>query len=535
MTTLTVDRGVAVPMPDGVRLVADVYRPAGPGRHPVVLLRTPYDRTHAAALGLQVNALDLAAAGYAVVIQDVRGRFASEGRFRPFVDEGADGEHTLAWCAERPWSTGRVAMGGMSYCGYVQVQAARRRPEALRAWAPAFCPLDAGSGWTHDGGAVRLAFGLSLLLGAIGSLDPSVSDPGPLRRAMAAWPETVGRAANAQVELLATPFGDTWRAWSGPPGVAADPDPISGIGAGEHDAPALVVGGWWDIFQHGTFALYRELATGPQAPRLVVGPWDHAPLPLRTGSGDLDFGPAAAVDLPGLQRAWFDHVLQDADAPFCAPVRVFVTGLDAWRDLPAWPVVPEHPRTAWALTADGRLDPVMPQAQVGIAFTVDAADPTPTVGGRLFARPTTLRAGPLDQSARQRRSDVLTFDGPSAARGMVLAGPVSARIHAASSSSVADIVVTLCDVGLDGRAMNIADGVRRLVGLGEDGARFDVEMGHVAHVVRPGHRLRLDVAGMSFPAIDRQPPAGTARRTVFVGGDAGSSVFLPVAEPDGSW
>jgi len=526
MSSLTVDRGVTVTMPDGIRLAADVYRPAGPGRHPVVLLRTPYDRGHAAAFGLQLNAVALASAGYVAVIGDVRGRFGSEGEFDPFTGEAVDGVRTIEWAAEQPWSNGVVAMAGMSYCGYVQVLAARERPDALRAWIPAFCPVDVREDWIYDGDAFRLAFDLSLMVGTLAPMDARIADPTPFRAAFTDWDRTLQRPPDGHPELAGTALGRHYRDWlerADDAGWWAD---RSGRGAGAHDAPVLVIGGWYDLFGHGTFALHEELQQGPAAASLLVGPWDHSPLPLRSGSGDLDFGPAAAVDLPGTQLRWLDHVLRDGPSPLADAVRVFVTGLDRWLDLPAWP--PEHRVETWHPSPDGRLAESAPSHATTCGFAVDAADPTPTVGGRLFARPTTFRAGPLDQSRRQARPDVLAFDGPRVDRELLLAGPVRATIVSGSSSPTADIVLTLSDVRPDGRVLPIADGVRRRHGLGIDPAAFEVDLGHVAHALRPGHRLRLDIAGASFPAIDRQPPTGTARRTVVLGGATPSHLRLPV-------
>jgi putative CocE/NonD family hydrolase len=532
MSDITVDLGVAVPMADGTRLVGDVYRPARPGRYPVVVLRTPYDRRHAAAFGLQVNAVAQAAAGFVTVIQDVRGRGASGGAFEPFVQEAADGVRTVEWAAEQPWSNGQVAMAGMSYCGYVQAQVARERPPALRAWIPAFSPLNVRDHWTHDGGALRLAFDLSLLVGTLAQSDPRTVDPGPLRRAFGRFDELVARPLDAHRELEASPMGDAWRAWRDRP--ADDPywAAISGRGAGCHDAPTLVLGGWFDVFQHGTFALHEELAASVGRTSLVIGPWDHAPLPVRSGSGRLDFGPAATMDLPGLQIAWLDHVLRDGPDPLAAAARVFVTGRNAWLDLPAWPP-PAAPGAAggcWYLGAPGALVPVPGAVESSLRFLQDAADPAPAVGGRVFARPTTLRAGPYDQSGRQARPDVATWDGPVVERPTLVAGPVRASITSTSSHPTADVVVTLCDVHPDGRAFPVADGVRRRSVVPGEPVAFEVGMGHVAHELRPGHRLRVDVAGASFPAIDRQPPHGTAERTVIQGGPAASWISVPVVE-----
>ena len=277
MRTLSVDLGLAVMMADGVRLATDIYRPAGPGRYPVVLLRTPYGRANPGAFALQVNAPQLANAGFAVVVQDVRGRFESEGDFWPFQDEARDGVATIEWAAEQSWSTGAVAMAGMSYCGYIQALAARERPDALRAWMPAFCPLDARDDWAYDGDALRLAFGMSWAMGTLAPGDRAIRDPERVRDAFDDWQATVERTSLDLPELEGTSLGETWRDWLARPDDATWWDSQSGRGAGLHDAPTLVVGGWFDLFQHGTFALHEELTQSSAPTQLLVGPWDHSP------------------------------------------------------------------------------------------------------------------------------------------------------------------------------------------------------------------------------------------------------------------
>jgi putative CocE/NonD family hydrolase len=358
-------------------------------------------------------------------------------------------------------------------------------------------------------------------------VDARIPDPAPFRAAFTTWEHTISRPTGAHPELDGTDLGRSYREWLERADDVAWWAARSGRGAGAHDAPTLVIGGWYDLFAHGTFSLFEELASGAGRASLLVGPWDHSPLPLRSGSGDLDFGPGAAVDLPGTQLRWLDHVLRDGPSPLADAVRVFVTGSDAWLDLGAWP--PAHQVATWHPSPDGRLVEVPPATVATCGFTTDAHDPTPTVGGRLFARPTTFRAGPLDQTHRQARSDVLTFDGPPAERETLFVGPVRATIVSGSSAPTADVVLTLSDVRPDGRVLPVADGVRRRHDLGPDPVAFEVDLGHVAHMLRPGHRLRLDIAGGSFPAIDRQPPTGTARRTVILGGPTPSRLLLPVA------
>jgi putative CocE/NonD family hydrolase len=187
--SVTIDYDLDVPMRDGVTLKADVFRPAGGDKWPVVIIRTPYDRQLGSSFGMQMNAVQLAAAGYAVVVQDVRGRFASEGDFTPFLHEGQDGVDSIAWCAEQLWSTGRVGSTGSSYVGFVQVLAAKECPDALKAWVPGVTTIDARTGWVYEGDALCLGFDLSWGLSLMSS-DPRTQDPGSILDALENWPET---------------------------------------------------------------------------------------------------------------------------------------------------------------------------------------------------------------------------------------------------------------------------------------------------------------------------------------------------------
>lgn len=526
--SLSVEIGVGVAMRDGTRQAADVYKPSGAGRWPVVLLRTPYDRRLGAAHGQQVNATRLAAAGYAVVIQDVRGRFGSEGAFYPFRDEAGDGFDTISWAAEQPWSTGAVGLVGSSYAGYNQVLTAKQGHPALQAWVPAFAPLDARRGWAYEGEAFCLGFNLSWALGAIGARDRRTTDPAALVAALDDWPATVRRPPPDQPELAATPAGRFFFDWLERRDNAAYWEPLGGRGVGSCPAPAAQIGGWFDLFALGSFELHDELAGGVAGGRhrFVVGPWDHAPLPLGTGAGETDFGGAAAFDLVAAQQRWFDWLLRGESEPDWPAVRAFVTGWNRWETWSTWP--PPHRAEAWFLHPDGSLAPTLP-ASGEHPFLTDTDDPTPTVGGRLCCAPFRMRSGQLDQVGRAARPDVRSYASPLLDRDLLVGGPVRAEIWSTSSVPTADLHVTLVDVGPEGRALYVADGIARRDDLGGDPAPFAVELGHVGHAFRAGHRPRIDVAGMSFPRFDRAPGQGQARRIIALDGPTASRIVLPIA------
>jgi len=246
---VSIDYDVAIPMRDGIRLQADVFRPAGDGRLPVVLLRTPYDRQLGSTFGLQLNAVQLAAAGYAVVVQDTRGRFGSDGDFSPFVHEGRDGDDSIAWCAEQPWSNGRVGMAGSSYLGFTQVLTAKEQPEALKAWVPALTTIDARTAWVYEDGAFCLGFDLSWAL-LMMSGDPRTRDLAAVHDALRLWPETV-QTPIEQNPIFDQPSGQFLRDWIERKNDDDYWAARSGFGVERCSAPALQIGGWYDLFLTG--------------------------------------------------------------------------------------------------------------------------------------------------------------------------------------------------------------------------------------------------------------------------------------------
>lgn len=491
MTTLSVDTDIAVPMPDGVRLATDVVRPSGSSGHPVVVMRTAYDRTTAASTSLQVDALGLARAGYAVVLQDVRGRYGSGGEFEPFVDEQADGRAVIEWCAQQPWANGQVAMAGISYNAFCQVAPAVTKPEPLGAIVPGLGPADIRSSWLHLGGVLNAGFHLSWLLGPLLANDARVRD---VEAALAAWdqPAMASRAGLDHEVLTDSPAARWIEQWTAGDGPFAGDGRIPDAGAlTDLEAPALVVAGWYDVFCNGSL----ELATrAGERSALVVGPWDHAGLPLRRRSGDRDHGRSAELSLTLLQREWYDRHLRDEGA---APpkARVFVTGADRWATYDAWPP-PSAPATRWL--GPGTLTDT-PSAGVA-SLEVEGDDPTPALGGRIYPWEPDLRPGPFDQRARRARADVLSFSSDPLDRGHRCVGRAEATLTVDASPG-AIVVLTLVDIHPDGSAWNVGEGVALCGGPGPT----TIDLGFVGHEWRPGHAIGLDVSGAAWPRFPLVP------------------------------
>jgi putative CocE/NonD family hydrolase len=502
---------------DGARLDADVYRPATEGNFPVLLMRQPYGRRIASTV-CYAHPSWYAAFGYIVVIQDVRGRGTSEGTFRLFADDLADGYDTVQWAAALPGSTGAVGMYGFSYQGTNQLLAAAASPPALRAVAPAMLGWDLRTDWAYEGGAFCLQAGLgwAIQLAAESARLRGEADAyHELRRAAAALPLHGPLAARPELmerHRALSHFHD----WIDTP----DEDPYwRAISPAAHAAalrtPALCIGGWYDSHLPGTLAAFRALA-GQVPARLVVGPWAHWPWGRRVGA--LDFGAAAISDVDALQVRWFDHWLKGEPDEF-APVRLFDMGARVWRDAPGFPsggvTLSLHGAGRAGLDEDeGALRPMPPEAIGNETGGGEEMGGEETGGKETLVhdpwRPVPTVPAGQDRAPVDARPDVLTFTTARAPQAgtqreaMVLAGMVRADLHVTADAPDFDLSVTLSRVLPDGRVFALAEGFRRVTRAGD----VAIPMRATCFTVPPGEALRLSVAAASFPAFPVNPGTG---------------------------
>lgn len=577
---IVVHKNIPVPMRDGVTLATDVYRPAGAGPAPTIVARLPYSKDLISVLVLLIpDPMRLAQAGYAVVVQDCRGCFLSGGELDPFFAEGRDGADTLAWAAAQPWCSGALGMVGGSYLGAVQWLAGAEAPAMVHAMAP-FITTDQFHGtWTYQGGAFQLGFLLFWSLGyfalptlhrRLAAREASLSEVAAALGALARIDELYWRTPLADMPELggAAPFYADWLAH---PCDDAYWRPVAaGADYGRLVAPTLNIGGWYDPFLAGTLASYQGMRDGggsddARRPALLVGPWSHGVwggvFPGR------DFGPLAgadAADLAGAQIRWFDYWLKGDEngLPDDRPVRIFVMGLDQWREEDDWPPPDADYRRLYlrgggranGLAGDGLLSWGPPGDEPPDHYSYDPRDPVPTCGGAtlLPGAVVAANAGPLDQRAVEARPDVLVYTSPPLEQPLEVTGPVSLVLYAASSARDTDFTGKLVDVFPDGRALILTDGILRARYRGgataprplEPGAVYELHLDLVAtaNVFLPGHRIRLEVASSNFPRFDRNTNTGgtiaeegeaafvVAANTVFHDAARPSHLLLPVVE-----
>ncbi|MFC8668665.1 CocE/NonD family hydrolase [Streptomyces sp. NPDC057199] len=545
MTTYTVSDDVFVPMRDGTRLATTVLRPDGGEKVPALLIRTPYGKTwQDLAYTTIVPPLALVEAGFAVVIQLNRGMFGSEGTFTPFVDDAADGEDAVRWLCEQPWCDGNVGTFGSSYLGFTQWHTASTGVKGLGAMAPMLASGDLYRAPMYSPGG---AMSLSTQLGwsyyqAMNVLrsDPELDvekarDLGALGAALGdvdalAWHTPVGdhplldRYLPRIVDLaLRRPERDeTWQA-------------LSRIDqAAEIMVPALSTAGWYDPFMSENLRAYTVMKAqggsveAREGQRLIIGPWTHADysgvFPSR------DFGVAAdlqAAGVAGDHLAFFDRWLRGrADAlDGKAPVRVFVMGLDQWRDEADWPL-PDTRYVPYFLdgagpanTAEGagRLTAADPAHEAADTYLYDPRRPVPTLGGTTI-QTRGFRGGPMDQRPVHGRDDVLCFSTEVLDEPLEVTGPVSATLFVSSSAADTDFTAKLVDVHPDGRAIILCDGIQRMryrhslsrpetMSSGEV-YEITIDMTATSNVFLPGHRILLEVSSSNFPRYDRNSNTG---------------------------
>lgn len=538
-------KNVVVPMRDGTQLSANLFLPKQEGPAPVILLRTPYGK------GDEQNgdARRYCAAGYAMVIQDCRGRGDSQGIWDPFRHDIEDGFDTQEWIGHQPWCNGSIGTAGGSYGGWTQWSAASQGSRFLKCMVPVVPFCHAYDDAAYLGGG----FQLSLLFGWGTAVSGLKIDPAKLTQAfhylpLKSWDEQGDKRVFFMRDWIAHPtYDDYWRAR----GIDHRFDRIT--------VPVLNVGGWYDIFSKATvdaFARVRTSSTNRLVRRnqhVIMGPWAHGAGSQKVG--EIDFGAEAKLDLGKLQYEWFEYWLQGKETGVqdWPPLRLFVMGENVWRNEQEWPLARTQ-FTSWHLhsagrantsAGDGTLNRSKPEAEPADHFIYDPAHPIPTTGGNNLVGPP---AGPFDQSAIEKREDILVYTSSPLEQALEVTGPVKVMLYASTSARDTDFTAKLVDVHPDGKAYNLCDGIlrarfgesrtaTRLVEPGEVN-RFEIDLGVTSNLFKPGHRMRVEVSSSNFPRFDRNPNTGhefgadtewvKAEQTVFHDAQHPSSILLPI-------
>lgn len=542
-------------MRDGTVLRANVYRPLADGLSPVLLTRLPYGKD----LPLGTSMLDpvqAARRGYMVVVQDTRGRFTSDGDWEPFRCEAEDGYDTVAWAAGLRGADGQVGMYGGSYFGNTQWMAAIEQAPALKAMIPFITWSEPLDGTIARGGALELgtAANWTLQQGLDQLTRRHKHDRQGLGRAIAALVADYDRLAEENYwKLPLRGFEPVARhGIAGLGGLDALDDAAAADHfrvAGKHHrvgVPTFNIGGWYDIFLGGTIDNYLAMRELGRPTKLLLGPWAHGAVTNPIGERNFGYGAQLAfmdlrVDFLSLQLRWFDHWLRGIDTGLMEepPVRIFVMGLDRWRDEPAWPLR-RAVETTWYLRAGAGLSQDPPEGDEGSdGYAYDPANPVPTLGGALLMTPE-FRPGPFDQRPVEAREDVLVYTSRPLEQDIEVTGPLQVRLWTATSAMSTDWVARLCDVFPDGRSINITDGISRVGGEPGVAAEHELDLWATSNVFRAGHRIRVQVTSSCFPRWDRNLNTGervgegtrmeVARQRVFHDVSRRSRILLPVVQ-----
>ena len=571
-----VEKDVPMQTRDGVTLRADVYRPDAPGRFPVLLSRLPYNKN----LRPRPGDIDyFVERGYGVIMQDTRGRFSSDGdEYYALIWEMPDGYDAVEWAASLPWADGNVGTMGQSYLGATQYLLAPSRPPHLKAAFPVSAAADFHQCWVyHTGGAFEFGWQIPYaILMARDSLERQgltaqllatlerdlipaptpfaqpLSDQAYRRLPLMAWGDLLRPVARYLTDYLRHPEdGPYWWAIN----VERQHANIN--------TPMYHVTSWYDIFLRGGLAHFcglRQHAMTAEArtqQKILIGPWAHRfpyTSPTSQGTGDIDFGPNAGIELHETQLRWFDYYLKGINTGILeeAPVKIFVMGANVWRDEQEWPLARTHytpyylhsQGQANSLRGDGRLDPVVPGEEPADRFIYDPHDPVPTCGGNTLIIP----MGVQDQRQVETRQDVLVYTSAPLTTPLEVTGPLVVTLFAASSAPDTDFTAKLVDVRPDGYAQNLADGIiraryrtsRMIPTLLTPGQvhELTIDLWATSHVFLPGHSLRLEIASSNFPRFDRNLNTGedqatgtrwqTAAQTIFHDQRYPSHILLPV-------
>ena len=530
-------RGHKPAMGDGVKLSVDVFRPDVKGRHPAILIHTPYSNNGA---GLVERARWFAKRGYVVAVSDCRGRFDSDGEWDPFgAKHKTDGYDLIEWLAKQPWCDGNVGMMGQSYMGWTQWWTATQGPPSLKAIVPEVAPPDQLYNGPYQNG-ILVGWAMDWAAAHAGRTT-QVARPGPYggftvtrhkdylelpylklcerRGALdAPWFESWIRQ-----NLSTSPY---WR------GIAYQtPENYAKV-----NVPSLNVTGWFDANHPGTpmnYVAMKKYGATPEArkPRMVVGPWIHSWNTTKQLSG-IDFGPEAMIDWNGYVCRWFDRYLKGEKngVENDPPVFVFVMGRNRWYAEKDWPL----PETRWtkyylhsrgiakanSLAGDGMLSTTAPGKESADTYTHNPADPVPDAftNGHID--------GPIDTRKGASRKDVLVYSTLPLEEEVEVTGPIEATLFAATSARDTDWMVRLIDVHPDGRCAFLCDGVMRArcrdpknhgAFTAEKLSEIEPERVYeyklafwrgTGNVFGKGHRIRIEVSSSFFPYYLPNPGTG---------------------------
>lgn len=573
ISSIRMDRNVPMPMRDGTILRSDIYRPDGKMKHPAIFLRTYINKERIA--GSMLNSIDVAHAGYAVVIQDVRGMYASDGEWsseNSYALEGPDGYDSVEWIAAQSWCDGNVGTAGGSHMAHYQWLTAMEHPPHLKAMAPWYGDFNMGFTPPLSGGVIPLSTNLTVLprqaVEVVNRLEREGKNVEQMRK-------IVNWARNNQEEFInflplkdlpVAQFEHTRQTLNRYFHPLSDVERERNRRYEKVMLPCFHVTGWYEGCQWNVFENFKKMRErggsklAREGQHLLVGPWMHGP--TSTTLGEINFSPSAAG--PGAlvsecNVAFYDKYIrgENINIPI---IRYFIMGRYEWREADTWP----PPQAQWqrfyfhssgsanSSAGNGILSRNEPStSEPPDTFVYDPHNPVPTIGGPLVSgggQGPGMVAGPFEQSYIEKRTDVLCYTTPEFKEDFEVTGPLELHLFASTTARDTDFTAKLIDVYPNGRAYNLAEGIKRasgrkfiekpeLINPGEI-YEFVITMGHTSQLFRRGHRLRIDVTSSDFPQWDRNMNTGNpigedahgiiTTQTIYHHPDYASYIDLPV-------
>ena len=563
---VAIDRGVIVPMRDGTKLSADIYRPKGLEKAPVILVRTPYKKEMN-----ELQGMFYARRGYVYAVQDCRGRFGSPGAWEPFVNESKDGYDSIEWLARQPFSNGKVGMIGGSYLGWVQWWAAGQHPAHLVTIIPNVAPPDPFYNVPYE-------YGTFFLWGAIWWADVVDSQATGDLSGMALskiFEKKYSKLLRALpvIDLDKTVLGKEnpyWRKW-----IQHSTNDDYWQSANFLDRlkdvniPVFHQSGWFDGDGIGTKLNYLRMAGFKhQNQKLTLGPWGHTDTAARM-IGDRDFGEHAVIDLQRDYLRWFDYWLKGVDNGIAKEplVSLFVMGSNRWLHGATYPLEVTHFQKLYlasggqANTAkgDGKLTfDAPPSNSPSDHYSYDPGDPTPDP--RLYeeseenekkersAMERKAEAQGNHQKIIEQRKDILVYVTDTFTQPLSFAGPVSAVLYAGSSARDTDWFISLSEVDNGGKIFPLVQGkirarFRKSMTTPEllkpnEVYEYTIDLWQTGITIPAGSRLRIEIASAAFPFFSRNLNTGghnetetkyvTAEQTIYHSQRYPSHILLPV-------
>ncbi len=549
---LIVERDIACTLSDGTVLRADVYRPDDDQCHPVLMIRLPYDKLTPRYYDEYLDVPRMVQAGYMVILQDVRGRYASSGEFYPFVHEGRDGYESVEWAAKLPYANGKVGLFGMSYHGYTQLAAAAESPPSLKAIAPVMTMAEPWEDMLN--GTVEANDIGNFMTWTLASVVPDQlkrqgsSKMGMANDYIAELPKWLNDTpANQWLPMKELDLDSFYFDVMNEQVASADLERISlSSKLNNTEIPALFMGGWFDGLLQPTIRAYHTY-NGPSM--LWIGPWTHEEMSGRAGekffeNGAAPIGVDHVEDPTALHIMWFDKWLKNKPFNIDKPVHLYLTGQSKWESFDQWPPTTKA-ELKWFLVSqgasqsrhgDGQLLREPETTSTTSQLQLDPNNPVPTHGGNVLIAG--QESGMFDQGEIQDRDDVLVYTSTTLEGDLDILGTVHANIWVSSKTPSADIFIRLSDVEPSGRVYNVVDTFHREKLIDSEPVCVGLEVNHTAYRFKAGHAIRVEVAASNAPRYDINLNNGKTTKTasegkvafsmIHQGGKFPSNIVLPV-------